>query len=128
MIGRPPGRPTGRKGNAMPEYCKSVTGEARRAVEATERTDKGVKADLFAGDHLFVGVNAFEPGQAQRVHAHDGADKAYLVLEGRAVLRVGDERIEAGPGEVVWAPAGVPHGVERALERTVMVIVMGGSR
>ena len=25
-------------------------------------------------------------------------------------------------GEIVWAPAGVPHGVERALERTVLLV------
>jgi quercetin dioxygenase-like cupin family protein len=112
----------------MPDYCKSATAEARRAAEAADRTDHAVKADLFAGNHLFVGVNAFEPGQNQRVHVHDEADKTYIVLEGRAVILVGDDRIEAGPGDVVWAPAGVPHGVERAIERSVVAVAMSRSR
>ena len=111
----------------MPEYCKSAAAEVRKA-DGTDKADRAAKVDLFAGNHLFVGVNAFEPGQSQRVHVHVRADKAYVVLEGRAVLLVGDDRIEAGPGDVVWAPAGVPHGVERALERTVMAVAMGGSR
>lgn len=85
---------------------------------------KAAKADLFGGAHLFVGLNCFEPGQGQQVHAHAGADKFYLIVSGRARLRVGEETREAGPGTVVWAPADVPHGVEEALERTVMLVAI----
>jgi quercetin dioxygenase-like cupin family protein len=84
--------------------------------------DRPAKADLFAGRHLFVGLNCFEPGQSQRVHTHPGADKFYLVVSGRANMAVGDETRVAGPGTVVWAPADVPHGVVEALERTVMLV------
>jgi quercetin dioxygenase-like cupin family protein len=35
---------------------------------------------------------------------------------------VGDATRDSGPGELVWAPAGMPHGVERAHERTVMLV------
>jgi quercetin dioxygenase-like cupin family protein len=84
--------------------------------------DKAGKADLWAGERLFVGLNCFEPGQAQKVHAHAGADKFYYVCSGRARLTVADETREVGPGEIVWAPAGVPHGVEEALERTVLLV------
>src|SRR5258706_11676117 len=86
--------------------------------------EKPGKADLFAGRHLFVGLNCFEPGQAQRGHAHAGADKFYVVVSGRARMTVGDETREAGPGTGVWAPAEVPHGVAEALERTVMLVAM----
>ena len=84
--------------------------------------DKPGKSDLFTGRQLFVGLNCFEPGQAQRVHTHAGADKFYVVVSGRARMTVGDETREAGPGTVVWAPADVPHGVAEALERTVMLV------
>ena len=85
-------------------------------------SDRAAKADLFAGERLFLGLNCFEPGQSQRVHAHAGADKFYYVCSGRARLTVGEETREAGEGEVVWAPAGVPHGVAEALERTVLLV------
>ena len=85
---------------------------------------RAVKADLFRGEHMFVGLNCFEPGQGQKVHAHAGADKFYLIVSGRARLTVGDETREAGPGTVVWAPADVPHGVAEALERTVMLVAI----
>lgn len=85
---------------------------------------KFTKADLAEGAHLFAGLNCFEPGQSQAVHAHDGADKFYLVLEGKARMRVGAEEAEAGAGTLVWAPAGVPHGVVEALDRCVMLVGM----
>jgi quercetin dioxygenase-like cupin family protein len=84
--------------------------------------EKATKADLCAGEHLFVGLNCFEPGQAQKVHAHAGADKFYYVCSGRARLTVGEETREVAAGEIIWAPAGVPHGVAEVLERTVLLV------
>ena len=94
------------------------------AGQASFDPGKATKADLFRGERLFVGINAFEPGQGQKVHTHGGADKFYLVLSGRARLTVGSETREAGAGTVVWAPADVPHGVAEALERTVMLVAI----
>lgn len=103
----------------MTDYFKSVDAAVSFAV------DKPTKADLFAGHHLFVGLNCFEPGQSQRVHTHSGADKFYLVLAGKASIVVGDETREVGQGTIVWAPADVPHGVTRVAERTVMLVAIG---
>jgi quercetin dioxygenase-like cupin family protein len=85
---------------------------------------RAAKADLFRGEALFAGLNCFEPGQGQKVHTHAGADKFYLVVSGRARLTVGEDTREAGPGTLVWAPAGVPHGVAEALERTVLLVAI----
>lgn len=94
------------------------------ATKAAFDPAKATKADLFRGGALFVGLNCFEPGQSQKAHVHGGADKFYLVLSGRARLTVGRESREAGAGTVVWAPADVPHGVDEALERTVMLVAI----
>lgn len=102
----------------MPTYFQPV----RDAVAFDPA--KAAKADLFTGERLFVGINCFEPGQSQRVHRHAGADKFYFVVEGRARMTVGDETREVGAGTVVWAPADVPHGVEEALERSVMLVAI----
>lgn len=76
------------------------------------REDKHYKTTLFQGRHLMVGLNCLEPRQVQPLHDHSGADKVYVVMEGEGTFIVGDETRTAGPGEVIWAPAGVPHGVE----------------
>lgn len=90
----------------------------------TFSTERATKADLFRGDTLFAGLNCFEPGQSQRIHTHAGADKFYLIISGKARLTVGSETRVAEAGTLVWAPADMPHGVEEALERTVMLIAM----
>jgi quercetin dioxygenase-like cupin family protein len=102
----------------MSDYYRSI-----HALTAFSR-DQATKADLFLGRHLFVGLNCFEPGQSQKIHVHGGSDKFYLVLSGKARITVGEETREVAEGTVVWAPADLPHGVEEALERTVMLIAM----
>jgi quercetin dioxygenase-like cupin family protein len=82
------------------------------------------KADVARGERLFAGLDCLEPGQARRVHTHAGADKFYLVLSGKASFSVGDATADAAAGTLVWAPAGVPHGVLEALERTVLLVAM----
>lgn len=82
------------------------------------------KADVVRGERLFAGLDCLEPGQGRRVHAHPDADKFYLVLSGKARFAVGAGSAEASAGTLVWAPAGVPHGVLEALERTVLLVTM----
>jgi mannose-6-phosphate isomerase-like protein (cupin superfamily) len=83
------------------------------------------KDTLFRSDRLLLGVNCLEPGQSQEIHVHADQDKAYVVEEGTGVFTVASERYEVGPGAVVWAPAGVPHGVTNAgVERLVLVVAI----
>ena len=48
-------------------------------------------------------------GLAAPVHTHEHEDEYSYVLSGRLGALVGDEEIEAGPGELVAKPRGVPH-------------------
>lgn len=73
--------------------------------------EKFYKATLFRADTLMVGLNCLEPGQAQNVHRHDDQDKFYLVVAGRGRFQVGDEEFDGVEGQIIWSPAGVPHGV-----------------
>jgi quercetin dioxygenase-like cupin family protein len=102
----------------MTNYFRSIDAVALFSA------DKAFKADLFIGRQLFVGLNCFQRGQSQKVHVHAGSDKFYLVVSGKARMVVGDETREVGQGTVVWAPAGLPHGVSEALEPTVMLVAM----
>ncbi len=92
-----------------------------RAAFSTARM---TKLDCFRSDRLLVGLNCFEAGQEQKVHAHAGADKFYLVVSGKARFAVGDRTIEARAGDLILAPEGVPHGVATALERTVLLVAI----
>jgi len=85
--------------------------------------EKFFKTTLWQGEHVMIGLNCLEPDQTQPVHAHSGADKFYMVLNGSGNFTVGDEEKTAGPGTVVVAPAGVPHGVSNTgTERLSLLI------
>ena len=87
--------------------------------------EKFFKSTLWQGDHMMVGVNCLEKNQVQQVHAHEGADKVYFVLEGRGLFTIDEEQIEAGPGMLVMAPAGKPHGVSNVgAERLSMLVAI----
>ena len=94
------------------------------AARATFASGRYTKADLARGTRLFLGLNCFEPGQIQAVHTHADADKFYLVLSGKARIQVADQTVEAGPGDLIWCPAGVPHGIDEAMERTTILVGM----
>ncbi len=60
------------------------------------------------------------PGERAMPHVHPGMEETWSVLEGRGAFRIGDAGVvEAGPGEVVVAPAGVPHAAWNPTEETV---------
>jgi mannose-6-phosphate isomerase-like protein (cupin superfamily) len=48
-------------------------------------------------------------GAATPLHVHHDTDESFYVIEGELTVVVGDERIEAGPGDYVFGPMGVPH-------------------
>jgi quercetin dioxygenase-like cupin family protein len=85
--------------------------------------DKQFKATLFESDRLMLGLNCLEPGQTQHAHTHDGQDKFYFVVEGEGAFEVGEAQQTAGPGGVVWAPAGAPHAVKNQGTARLVLLV-----
>ena len=85
--------------------------------------DKQFKSTMFRSDRLMLGLNCLAPGQEQHAHVHDGQDKFYFVVEGSGDFHVGDERQKAGEGAVVWAPAGVQHGVVNRSDSRLVLLV-----
>jgi len=48
-------------------------------------------------------------GSGPPLHIHNNADETFYVIDGELLVFVGDERIEAGPGDFVFGPRGVAH-------------------
>lgn len=49
-----------------------------------------------------------DPGQGPRLHRHP-YDETWLIQAGQLTFQLGDERLQAGPGDIVIAPHGTPH-------------------
>lgn len=98
--------------------------ETRRIAEAVAfNPEKMAKNALFDSPHMFCDMYCLLPGQAQKVHAHEGSDKVYWVLEGTGRFTIGEETRDLDAGHAVIARAGEPHGVANATERNLVLVV-----
>jgi uncharacterized RmlC-like cupin family protein len=73
---------------------------------------EGISAQSVGSTGLCMHLLTMPPGAAAQPHLHEEHESAVYVLRGRAEMRFGDglgERLEAGPGDFVYIPAGVPH-------------------
>lgn len=59
---------------------------------------------------------------AAPMHAHEREDEYSLVLEGRMGAQIGDDVLEAGPGELVLKPRGIPHAFWSATDEVTRVL------
>lgn len=87
------------------------------------KAEKFYKTTLFQGNNLMIGLNCLEPGQVQKVHDHADQDKVYYVIEGKGHFTVGETVTEVGPGGIVWAAAGIPHGVKNEGDSRLTLLV-----
>jgi mannose-6-phosphate isomerase-like protein (cupin superfamily) len=93
------------------------------SAEISFSEEKMKKNSLFDSPHLFYDTYCLLPGQAQKVHAHEGSDKVYYVLGGTGRFTVGDEEEDLGAGHAVIARAGVPHGVRNETGEDLVLLV-----
>ena len=61
------------------------------------------------GAPVTVAVGVAPEGASPPAHVHADLDDSFYLLDGRMVIRCGDEVWEAGPGSWAQFPAGVPH-------------------
>ncbi len=85
--------------------------------------EKMQKLNLFETANFFTDIYCLEPGQEQKIHAHQGADKIYVVLEGTGRFHLGGEEADCSENEVVFAPAEVEHGVRNASPARLVLLV-----
>lgn len=48
-------------------------------------------------------------GAAPPLHVHHEVDETFYLISGEMTIFVGDEQFEAGPGDMVFGPRGLPH-------------------
>jgi len=101
-------------------------GSFKNISEAMQFTsDKMRKNNLFETERLFCDLYCFEPGQAQAPHTHEGSDKIYFVVRGKARFQIGAEERELKEHEVAMASSGQRHGVSNpGPDRLVLLVFM----
>ncbi|CAA9463269.1 MAG: Mannose-6-phosphate isomerase [uncultured Rubrobacteraceae bacterium] len=98
--------------------------EIRSIPESIAFSEEKMKKNaLFDSPHLFYDTYCLLPGQAQKVHAHEGSDKVYYVLTGTGRFTIGDEEQDLPQGHAVIARAGQPHGVRNESGENLVLLV-----
>ena len=67
--------------------------------------------NLKGADHgatISLILDESDPGHGPRLHRHP-YDETWVVQEGNLTFQLGEERFQAGPGDIVIAPPEVPH-------------------
>jgi len=60
------------------------------------------------GEQMMMVLNTTLPGHSVPTHSHPH-EQIGMVYSGRAILRIGNEEREVGPGDFYCIPADVPH-------------------
>jgi mannose-6-phosphate isomerase-like protein (cupin superfamily) len=58
------------------------------------------------------------------LHVHENEDELFYVLEGEHLIQVGEREHRVGPGQLVFAPRGVPHAQRRVVPRRGRTLVL----
>jgi quercetin dioxygenase-like cupin family protein len=107
----------------MPESkLKLSATEGERADFPRLGTRFIVRSDQTDGRFALIEHTIPPRALAAPVHTHQNEDEYSYVLAGRMGAMVGDEVVEAGPGELVNKPRGIPHAFWNAGDDEVRLL------
>jgi quercetin dioxygenase-like cupin family protein len=103
----------------------AVAGEGRELTLPDAVITVKIDAEHTDGQYELFEVDA-PRGPTTPLH-RTGWGKAYYVLNGRMIVRVGDEAFDLGPGSAITIPPGALH-TETVLSPTVKYLAVGLTR
>ena len=100
-----------------------------RQIDASAREQRGGQTSyLLLGKGDFDSANLAitwvecEPNSQQDLHAHPGAEQAYVIVRGRGEMIVGNEREAVGPGTMILIPPGTHHAIRNPNDETLVYV------
>ena len=99
----------------MPDAARFTTADLLATTSETWR-------EFFRVEAMSLGVYTLEVGEADAQSPHT-EDEIYVVLEGAARLRAGDEDYEARAGAILYVKAHVEHRFHDITERLRLLVL-----
>jgi mannose-6-phosphate isomerase-like protein (cupin superfamily) len=93
----------------MPKQQKVRADEGERADFPRLGNRYVLRGDSSDGRFALVEHTIPPRALAAPMHVHEHEDEYSFVLTGRLGAQIGDDLVEAGPGELVLKPRGIPH-------------------
>ena len=73
---------------------------------------EGIARETTGSQAICMHLLTIPPGGRAKAHLHESHETAIYVISGTSAMLWGDKlehRMEAGPGDLIYIPAGVPH-------------------
>jgi quercetin dioxygenase-like cupin family protein len=104
-----------------PHSGETVTSSGGSSVEMK------VESSQSGGEYGTV-MWTLRAGEEPPLHTHSREDELLYVVQGKLIARVGDARVEVGPGAYAALPRGVPHAIEVVGDQATLLLsfVPGG--
>lgn len=74
-----------------------------------EKQREKVLFNLDKTETIALGRVTVEPGGSTQVGFHTDEEEVYVILKGRALLTIGSEQAEVGPGDTAYVPRNNRH-------------------
>lgn len=74
-----------------------------------EMPDERMIFDLPETETVSLGYVSVQPGEKTHLGCHEDEEEIYIILGGRALLRLGDEEAELSRGDSVYVPRNTVH-------------------
>jgi uncharacterized RmlC-like cupin family protein len=111
----------------MTDRCVLVrAGEAEQGQTGVTYA-AGISAETAGAGGLSLQIASLPPGARATAHLHAQHESAAYIVEGQVVFWFGErlkERIDAGPGDFIYIPPGVPHLVANPSDAQPAVTVL----
>lgn len=77
-----------------------------------ERPAEKLLVERFETETTALGYVSVSKGDCSSLGFHDDEEEMYVILKGRAILMIGDEKQEVGPGHVAYVPRNMKHQMQ----------------
>lgn len=82
-----------------------------------------ISRDLSGSDDLNVSLGRILPGQHHLCHHHPDASEFYVVIAGTPIVHLDGTDYRARPGDGIYIPRGVSHGITNDTDENVELVV-----
>lgn len=92
-----------------PSSSKIVkSGQGRQINVLGDKMTLKLTGEDTDGQYVLIEENN-EPGVGIPIHVHENEDEIFRVIKGKLEVQVGDQKTVLGPGDMAFAPRGIPH-------------------
>lgn len=89
----------------------------------TKTIDRKLIDEAAGAHHFALWHSEMEPGGMAEAHIHDEMEQVFIILEGEALFRIGDEEHRVGDDAIVFIPAKQVHQVTSVGDKTLKILI-----